>query len=924
MTSLGSDKSFGVSVRRVSHGACLREWADEDSGISVISHGCTTAGDGGDGMWRWDAASTAVDNVGTVLKPDAIASNAPGRWLRVSTDEVWVKWFGAKGDGVTDDAPAIQAAIDYAIDQSLLNSRRVSVNLNPGKYSISTPLKLYRRYKVVNGIDEYWDFQFVSISFGSPTVGFRGEQRVEIRPTYKDAPALVIQAGRNLHLYNFVLQGNARPDPTYIDASNPNFIRCDTPWWNPSGAQDTGYAPHCGIAVDPFNRLPPSRIYFTADASTPPSATGDYAPLRDDLWYIGSATTGPFELRKLDAVGTWVSIRTNVPLQGASAASGAGAFGDIYRSGSTNYYWDGHGWRNSTRTYTNTHRYYSFRNGGHYVSLHDQYDNRSRRGTSGVYMDKIGAQGFIVGVAISPSLGEGATDAAFPGEQYLGVNLGDSMLLNDCNLSYNKVSLSVGQSQNRGVVLKDVYALSVYRLVDCNAYGQGTGPLPDIRGGTVTGVREFMAVSPGWGNASSITGMYAEGVTSMGYWGASSAQQMPLVVNGSSFKFIGEGYTSLSMDCHFRSDALVTFNGCYFAHNAGKEIQLSFANQGSLTFTGCLFDGTPIIKNPNLAIFENCTIMWKGGSKDSLKRKYSGQGGIDDLYTLGASGKQVQGAPRFEIEEIGTEFYFLYKSRSGYSQLYINPVSPYTITVTNVLDGLGKKTGQATFTLPYNTARQRLRDPTNILTRDFLVSNTNWYGEISTLSMAGCYIGRVESITVSADPQVPDTVTLTNVPLSFPDGNHVLAVIHLPEIRRRTIGTTTNNSNIITNVTASHGWNLGSRIAGTGIPAGAYVTAVAATELTISMNAAASGVTELYDVKFAVEADASDIGWNTYLSKVWIKGDYIRNRVPTKDASNMLLIGWVCTVSGAPGTWEPVYGLANPMPTDAGTLAGSN
>ena len=908
--------------------ADLRELPSPASVKSANTLGCTAAGDEGGGLWRWVAGSTATDNTGTVV---ASSVDSSGRWLRVSTDEVWVKWFGAKGDGVTDDAAAIQAAIDYVIDQMLVNNKLVPVYLNPGRYSISSTLKLYRR-RLVNGSIVYrvnnqnynvqaswWNFSFITVNFGTPSFGYRAGQRTEIKPTFKDGPAIAIYGGRNMRLFNFSIVGQARPALTYIDPNTPNFTRCDTEWWNPNGAQDVPYAPHCGIAIDPFCRLPPPRVYFTEDASTPPTATSGYAPLRDDLWYIGNASTGPFELRQLDASGNWVTLRTNLPLktaiytQDGTIAPGPTetsiAYGDIYfyPYNGVNYYWDGHLLRKSTNTYSNTHHYYAFRNGGHYVSLHDQYDNRSRPGTTGVFMDRIEAQGFIVGVAVSTSLGEGSADAAFPGEAGLGTQVGDSIILRDCNLSYNKVSLAVGQSQNRGVTLEDVHAKSINRLIDCTGYGQGTGPLPEVRGGVVVGVREFMSVSPGWGNGASITGMYAEGVTSMGVWGGGTAQQMPLVVNGSTFKFMGEVYTTLSMDHHFRSDALVTFNGCYMAHYVAREIPLSFVNQGNLTFIGCLFDSPPMLLKPNLAVFENCSIMWKGGSKDSLRKKYLGQSGFDDLATLGGTGKQVQGAPRFEIEEIGTEFYFRYRSVFGYRQILVNGASPFTVTVTNTLDGAGKKTGRATFSLPYGTARQRLRDPTNLLTRDFLISNTNWYGENSTLSMAGCYMGRVESVTVSADPQVPDTVTLTNVPLSFPDGTHQLAILYLPEIRKRTIGTTTNNSNVITSVTASHGWNVGSRIAGTGIPAGAYVTAVAATELTISMNATAGGVTELHDAKFALEAEASDISWNTYLSKVWIKGDYIRNRVPTKDASNMLKIGWVCTASGAPGTWEPVY-----------------
>lgn len=74
--------------------------------------GYYNAGDGGGGYFYWDAGSLENDNNGTIIRPGSIATTAPGRWKRRDKQPVNVKWFGAKGDGITDDTLMIQAAID--------------------------------------------------------------------------------------------------------------------------------------------------------------------------------------------------------------------------------------------------------------------------------------------------------------------------------------------------------------------------------------------------------------------------------------------------------------------------------------------------------------------------------------------------------------------------------------------------------------------------------------------------------------------------------------------------------------------------------------------------------------------------------------------------------------------------------------------
>lgn len=100
----------------------------------------STANDGGSGTFYFDGSSSATDNGGTILAP----TGGSGRWLRVYSGPVNVKWFGALGNGATDDSSAIQNAIAVATGttSSPWTGNSNVVWLPPGVYAVASTLTI--------------------------------------------------------------------------------------------------------------------------------------------------------------------------------------------------------------------------------------------------------------------------------------------------------------------------------------------------------------------------------------------------------------------------------------------------------------------------------------------------------------------------------------------------------------------------------------------------------------------------------------------------------------------------------------------------------------------------------------------------------------------------------------------------------------
>jgi hypothetical protein len=86
---------------------------------ALIARGCLNTHDDGGGVFVWESASTDTDDGGTVLLPNALVPKPgikpkAGRWHRLYTGTLDIRWFGAQisdNNNSPDSTTAIRNAI---------------------------------------------------------------------------------------------------------------------------------------------------------------------------------------------------------------------------------------------------------------------------------------------------------------------------------------------------------------------------------------------------------------------------------------------------------------------------------------------------------------------------------------------------------------------------------------------------------------------------------------------------------------------------------------------------------------------------------------------------------------------------------------------------------------------------------------------
>ncbi|SAK19276.1 parallel beta-helix repeat-containing protein [Burkholderia multivorans] len=105
----------------------------------VFVNGYYAPGDGGGGHYYYSASTAQGEaNGGTIIA----AAGGVGCWLLDHTGPVSVKQFGAKGDGVNDDAPPIQACITACTDTWIPDGTYLFNSTNVAPIPVTNPINV--------------------------------------------------------------------------------------------------------------------------------------------------------------------------------------------------------------------------------------------------------------------------------------------------------------------------------------------------------------------------------------------------------------------------------------------------------------------------------------------------------------------------------------------------------------------------------------------------------------------------------------------------------------------------------------------------------------------------------------------------------------------------------------------------------------
>ncbi|QPF87112.1 hypothetical protein IC762_12780 [Bradyrhizobium genosp. L] len=234
--ALAGSSSGGLASERTS--GVVRSIADlRNTSIAsdlVFSEGFAAPGDGGGGFFFWSPNDERPDDGAMIVaRPDG----ALGRWVRQHTfGEIDVRWFGARGDGQSDDTLAFEKARDFAKSRSRKDPQLATDPLGSIKIRIPSGTYLITRPEAM--LDRDWPSSTLGLSYEGAGAGISA---INYRPARAGSLFFNNNAVLYLRLSGILFACNDGLSVFYeaVSAAKAQDVRCDDIVWN--GSWSTGF-----------------------------------------------------------------------------------------------------------------------------------------------------------------------------------------------------------------------------------------------------------------------------------------------------------------------------------------------------------------------------------------------------------------------------------------------------------------------------------------------------------------------------------------------------------------------------------------------------------------------------------------------------------------------------------------------------------
>jgi hypothetical protein len=199
-----------------------------------------------------------------------------------------VKWFGASGNSVSNDAGAIQKSINTCIKNNLR-----TVFIPAGRYKISKPLL------ISSGGIEPVDGGFCTLELLGESSFWDSNMGSELYPDFKNTFAIGIKNGKGCKIRKLKIVGQFNPPNT----NDPKkFFNTSFEDFTDHACRDSRYSPYAAIVIDPFTNLPTDPL--PADGGYP-GLTALYGKAKNFSTQTGSTGT---EIEELSIRGFVIGI----------------------------------------------------------------------------------------------------------------------------------------------------------------------------------------------------------------------------------------------------------------------------------------------------------------------------------------------------------------------------------------------------------------------------------------------------------------------------------------------------------------------------------------------------------------------------------------------------------------------------------------